>query len=156
MIKKFLIFLFIIFLSSDIVYSQYKEKSLDSILKYIGTLRRIITVNVPREFEIVFEIYNILLEKDVDEVDKDKMIKDLNLQITKFKNIKKELFSYKMPKDLDFYLILSAKTVRDNAASNINNIVKADESLIEYIKTKDKNYFISAYNFLKVIFDFSF
>jgi hypothetical protein len=98
----------------------------------------------------------ILLEKDVNEIDKDKIIKDLNLQITKFKNFKKELFSYRIPKDLDFYLILSVKTVRDNFVSNIDNIIKASELLIKYIETKDENYFISAYKFLKVIFEFSF
>jgi hypothetical protein len=53
--KKILIFLFLIFLNTNIIYSQ--EESLNSILKYIGILRKTITVDIPKEFEIVFEIY---------------------------------------------------------------------------------------------------
>lgn len=156
--RKF-IFLVIIFLSfTNIAWSDYtdeKEKELDSLLKYIGNLYKI-TLEQEKEFNKVLEVYNILLEQEVEKIEKEKLVNILSSQILKFKDIKKDLYSYKMSKNLDFYLVLLVKTSRDITGANIENTIKVCENLIEYINTKDKKYFEEGYNLLKNIFEFSF
>lgn len=156
--KKFLAFLLIIFLSFKIVYSENvsTEESLTGVLKYIFTFRKIITVEISQEFEILLEIYNLLLEKEVEEIDREKLIEKLSLQITKFKEIKKKLFSYRIPKDLNFYLVAAIKSCRDNVVSDVEKMIKVSEILIEYIKTENEDFLISAGELLKTILEFSF
>lgn len=158
MIRKFIFLVIIILSFTNTAWSGYtdeKEKELDSLLKYIGNLYKI-TLEQEKEFNKVLEVYNILLEQEVEKIEKEKLVNILSSQILKFKDIKKDLYSYKMPKNLDFYLVLSVKTSRDGIGANVENTIKVCENLIEYINTKDKKYFEEGYNLLKNIFEFSF